>query len=294
MLPINLLPNYIFDKNKKLKAWVVCFAAIAAVAIFFVVWSNNVQKTVDEAKTELTDATDKRSKYDAKVSEIGKVKAQIADTENKQNFIASAQKYNAAWPEAFSLIRDLTDKNVLLKNMAFTGTDHKTIRVSAFAVTEETIANWWMKLRTRTDIFENINMQYPGRPYHPGAATAAGSMPGSGGMGMPMGGGAMRPSMMSMGGSGGGMPSSGGMGMPGSGGMGLPGSGGGAAGGDAVGPTTIEDRPGINFIATMVLKVPLDNGAAVPIWTGAAAAPAAAAPKRASTGSAGGKKDNGD
>ena len=231
----------------------MCIAAIAAVAIFFVIWSGNVQNELNTAHNELTDATGKKSQYDAKVSEIGKVKAQIASTETKQNFIASAQKYNAAWPEVFSLIRDLTSKYVLLKNMAFTETDHKTIRLSAFAGTEEAIADWWTKLRNRNDIFDNVTMQYPGRPYHP--ASAAGV---AGGMGM---------------------PGSGGMGMPGSGGMGMPGSGG-AAGGDAVGPATIEDRPGINFIATLVLKTPLDNGAAVPVWTGVpgAVAPAGGTP----------------
>ena len=258
----------------------MCIAAIAAVAIFFVIWSGNVQNELNTAHNELTDATGKKSQYDAKVSEIGKVKAQIASTETKQNFIASAQKYNAAWPEVFSLIRDLTSKYVLLKNMAFTETDHKTIRLSAFAGTEEAIADWWTKLRNRNDIFDNVTMQYPGRPYHPAsAAGVAGGMgmPGSGGMGMPGSGG------MGMPGSGGKMPMGMGMasmgGSPGSGGMGMPGSGG-AAGGDAVGPATIEDRPGINFIATLVLKTPLDNGAAVPVWTGVpgAVAPAGGTP----------------
>lgn len=256
----------------------MCIAAIAAVAIFFVVWSSSVQKDLNTAHDELTDATGKKSQYDAKVSDINKVKSQIASTETKQNFIASAQKYNAAWPEVFSLIRDLTSKDVLLKNMAFTGTDHKTIRLSAFAGTEEIIAKWWMDLRNRKDIFENVTMQYPDRPYHPGTAASAGGgmgMPGSGGMGMPgmpgSGGGKM-PMGMGMA-SMGGMPGSGGMGMPGSGGM----SGaGGASGGDAVGPATIEDRPGINFNATLVLKTALDNGASVPIWTGVAGASAPA------------------
>jgi len=270
MLPINLLPSHYGDKDKKRNAIIGMVVLVAAAAIIMFYFYNEQVKLYNAAVEEKTTAENFKTKFDAQVTAINKVKAKIADTETKQTFVESAQKYNDSWPAAFDMIRNLTSPDVLLKNMAFTDTSHKTISMAVFAGSEDIMYRWWKQLKTHNDIFESVRFDFKGRPYDPEAATAGGaggsagmlSGPGmAGGKGPGSSGGPAAPMMSAPGGS---------YGMPGS-------SGGGASGGDPVGPAEIEGRPGVNFNVTLVLRQPMDNGAAAPAWTGSGA-PAAAAP----------------
>jgi hypothetical protein len=280
MLPINLLPNYIFDKNKKRNALIAYGVAIAAVAALFIVWSQGVQAKLNEQKDRLATANERKTKYDATDKQIKDVQGKIALTKTKQTFIANAQTWNDAWATEYDTIRNLTSQYVLLKSMSILP-DRKTVSLTGFAANELLIAKWWIALKNHKEIFENVTIQLPTHPYVPqgagnnanggmGAFAGMGGMPGSGGMG----GGAGRPMMSGMAGMGGvsGMPGSGGMGMKG----GMPGFGGGTGGANsaAVGPAMIEDRPGINFVVTATLKTPLAGAVpGVPVWPANGAAP---------------------
>lgn len=275
MLPINLLPNYYGDKQKKINAWigmgVLLVGVVGLMAFLLIDQSNKLAAATEEKKI----ADDFKVKYDEQVSKISKVKSKIADIQTKQLFIANSQKYNDAWPEAYDLTRNLTSNDVRLNSMAFTGPDHKTIKLAVFAASEEVMYQWWKQLVVRKDVFDKVSFEFLGRPWAPdkpaaGGAAGSAGMPGSGGMpgsyGMPGSGG--------MGGGKG--PSVGSISMPGApGSFGVPGSGGGGSGSSPVGPTEIEGRPGINFNVTLVLKKPLDEGAAAPSWPGGGGAPAA-------------------
>lgn len=274
MLPINLLPSSYGNKDNKRNAFIgmiVLTAATAGVVFYFYTAQ---MKELDAAKQEKTTADNFKTQYDAEVKKINDVKAKISATETKQTFIANAQKYNDAWPATFDLVRALaspggimSQTNVWLKEVAFLDASHKTLRITGFATTEDAMARWWKALKNRNDIFDNVRFEFLGRPFNPGGGTNAGGVGGSAGMlGGPMSGGPVAGSAPMA-------AAPGSFGVPGSPGMG--GMGGGRTS-DSVGPGTIEGRPVYNFVATLVLKQPMDGGAAAPTWTGsgATAAPA--------------------
>ncbi len=284
MLPINLLPNYIFDKNKKFKMMAVWGAVLAAIAVILFMKMGSVSAELAAAKTDLDDATTKQAKYTTVDGNIKKVQSDINEIKTKQTFIANAQTYNSAWPATFELARNLTASNILLKSMSIE-TDHKTLQLSAFAPgnsndAEFAIANWVKALEKNGNIVEQVNFKTPPHPFTGTAPATNGAGAASGGMGMPGSGGPMGtsggPGMpRGMSGSSGGPMGMGGMMMPGSGGPG--GAAGGAGGSDAVGYAEIEGRPGINFNMSIRLKKALAEGIlTAPTWTGsnAPAAPA--------------------
>ena len=279
MLPINLLPNYIFDKNKKRNVLIAYAAAIAAIAFVFIAWSTSVQAKLSEEQERKRVAEEKQNTYNGLDKQIKDVQGKIALTKTKQTFIANAQTWNDAWAFEYDRLRNLTSPYVLLKSMFIP--DRSTVKMTGFAANELLIAKWWIALKNRKEIFDNVTIQLPTHPYNPqGAANNAnggfggpgfggpGGMPGSGGP----------PTAAGMAGLGGGMPGSGGMGMMGGkmgGGMGMMGGGGGANSAE-VGPAMIEDRPGINFVVTAKLHTPLAGAVpGVPVWPAGAAAPGA-------------------
>ena len=86
------------------------------------------------------------------------------ETKTKQKFIANAQTYNQAWPDTYELMRDVTSKYVLLKSMAI-GADHKTDQHDGLcAPTRWSSRKWWIALKNRKDIFDNVTMQIPTHP----------------------------------------------------------------------------------------------------------------------------------
>ena len=282
MLPINLLPNYIFDKNKKRNVLIGYGLALAAIVAFFLVMSAGIQKTLDEAKADLADATTKQGTYNNRVADITKVQSDIAELKTKQTFIANAQTYNNAWPATFELFRNLTAHDILLKSMVM-DKDHKTMHLAAFAPgdsnsAEFAIAKWVKALESHPDIIERVSFTVPPHPFvgmapTNGAAGMGGMGSGRGGMSGGLAGLGGKGAAMGMPGSGGGMPSLGmaGGGTPGSAGFA---GGGGAGGNDATGPAEIEGKPGINFNVAATLKTALANGLPVPSWGGGGGAAA--------------------
>ncbi len=274
MLRINLLPPYIYDKQKKVKLAVFWAAIVAAALGAFLLWFVTLNKTLNDDKATQATAEDYRTQFQAVEKDITNEKAARAEIERRQVFIASAQKYNDSWPAAFETMRDVTANNILLKSMSFDKA-RKVVSFTGFAKTEEDIVRWWQYLRNNyagpdaSLPFDNVSFSLPDHPYPPKDSPAAGGRGQSGGFGGSGG----------FSGSGGG---SGGFAVAGASkfGAGSPGggpSGGGARSGaaaDAVGPGIIENRPGINFAASIVLKKPLADGIATPVWT-AGAAPAA-------------------
>lgn len=280
MLRINLLPPYIYDKQKKVKLAVFWAAIVAAALGAFLFWFVTLNKSLNDQKALQATAEEYRGKFEGVEAKINDEKKHRADIEARQTFIANAQKYNNAWPAALETMRDVTANDILLKSMSFAA-DRKSVNFTGFAKDEGAIVRWWEYLRNNyagTDAslpFDNVSFSLPGHPYPPKDSANGG---GGGKGGFPGGGG--------FSGSGGG-PTPGGLagaaGFPGSGGgpsggFGAPGgrSRGGAGGADAaVGPGLIEGKLGINFAAVVVLKKPLADGIPTPVWNGGGAAAAA-------------------
>lgn len=285
MLRINLLPPYIYDKKKKVQVaalWAGIVAAVAASMIFLWVARSS---ELAAAKAELEEATTQQTAYNKLDGDIKKVKVDIKTTQDKQEFVASAQTWNSAWPSAFEMIRDVRVEDILYKSINFDNAERKTCTIAGFAQDEVRIARWWMLLRNDKDKFDSVYMTIPTKGYDPGASSAAGTMPGGmggmgggptgmpgfGGSGRPGGGMKAMPSASSMGGGGGGSRG----GMPGMSPMGMGGAGmsrggfgggmGGAAAGNS-GPGEVEGRKGLNFTATAVLKRPIAGDLTLPVW----------------------------
>lgn len=282
MLRINLLPPYIYDRQKKRK-WIVGSLALIPITLAVMLWWGAVaQDALNKANERKANAQAQQDQYNSVVQAIKKEQDAVAATKAKHDFLVSAIKYNASWPKVYTAMRDVTSPKVLLKSM-YVSDDRKSINFTGFCQYEEDLVRWWMYLRQQSNMFTDVHFSLPEHPWPPKAdTTSAGAMggPGMGSSGMPGGSGGM-PGMP--GGSGGmpGMPG-GSPGMGGSGGMGgSPGMGsfgGGGGSSDAVGEEEIEGRKGIKFSAFAVLKEPLAGGIPTPAWAGGGAASGAASP----------------
>ena len=275
MLRINLLPPYIYDKQKKIPFIVGSLLLIPITLALMVWWGANAQSKLDEANKRRTAAQEEKTKYDDFLAKIKNEQDLIAATKKKEDFVANSIKYNESWPRVYTAMRDVTSPKVLLKSM-YVSDDRKSINFTGFCAYEEDLVRWWMYLRSQSALFTSVHFKLPDHPWPPKPdAAAAGAV---GGSGMAMAGQGAAP-----GGSGGppgmGLANGGGGMQMGGGGMSAAGPGGGSFGGgggstDAVGDETIEGRKGIKFTAFATLKDPLAGGIPTPVWAGGGAAPA--------------------
>jgi len=282
MLRINLLPPYIYDREKKIPFIIGSLALIPLTLVLMLMWGAKAQSELDEAKKRQSDAQEQKTQYDKFVSDINAEHATVAATKQKEDFVANSIKYNDSWPEVYTAMRDVTSPKVLLKSM-YVSDDRKSINFTGWCPVEEDLVRWWMYLRAQSAMFTDVHFRLPDHPWPPKAEASAGGagggmmMGGSGGSAMSSGG------MMTSGGGSLGPPPGGamapgisGMMMGGSGGMMGPGGGsfGGGGSSDAVGEEEIEGRKGIKFTASATLKNPLAGGIATPVWGTAGAASA--------------------
>jgi hypothetical protein len=284
MQPINLLPPYIYDKQKK-TALVGVWGAIAAILLIgCVAWGLNLSSKVSQAQSEKDQAqsfADQWSKTDGAITQANQA---VADERQKLTFITNAKKWNDTWPEIYGMMRDWTSPQILLRAMSLDPAQHRTISLSGFADNERKIIQWWMLLRNNPRL-QSPNFALPPHGYAPVNAQAnaggfggsgfgggrAGMMADLGMMGVPgmPGGPGGRPGMM-------GQMGPMGPGMMGPGGFaGRGGFGGGARGN--VGQAEIEGRRGIEFTATAMLREPFAGGIPLPTWPPAGGVGAAGA-----------------
>jgi Tfp pilus assembly protein PilN len=267
MQPINLLPPYIYDKQKK-TALVAIWGAIAAVLLIgCVAWGLNLSSKVSQAQSEKDQAQSYADQWSKADSAITQANQAVADERQKLTFITNAKKWNDTWPEIFEMMRDWTSPQILLRAMSLDPAQHRTISLNGFAEDERKIIQWWMLLRNNPKL-EAPNFSLPPHDYAPVNAQAnAGGFQGGG-----FGG---RPGMMGFPGMPGGPGGRAGMmmgqmGPMGPGGFAGRGGFGGAAGfggtSGNVGQTEIEGRRGIEFTATAMLREPFAGGIPLPTW----------------------------
>ncbi len=254
MLRINLLPPYIYDKNKKRNLVFAWAGMVGLVVAGFVIALASINAQLAQANTDKETAQTHKDAYDKYVTNIANVNTQIADTKAKQDFVANAQVWNNAWPATYEMMRDLTSDQILLKNMALDPASRKTLNFAGFSRSEMNIVRWWMILRNNKDKFDSVNFKLP-TPAAPLQVASAGGAGGYGGY------------AAQYGGAGFGSKKGGPVGVNGGS------SGGGGAAGE-VGAGEVEGRPGINFTANAVLKQALANGLTLPSWGTAGAAAA--------------------
>jgi len=292
MLRINLLPPYIFDKQKKVQVAIVWGVIAAAAIALLMVANGNVSNQLGDVKKQLDEANNFKSDWEGLDGQIKGVNDKVAVTRSKQTFVANSKTNNDAWPAVYEAMRDVTTPTILLESLIVSPADHKRLDFTGFAKDELTIARWWMYLRNNAkDRFDSVSFNLPAHSYVPATAQnnaggfglgrmsgmppgmGRGMMGGPGMGGAPMSssfGGGMPQGMMSssmgagmMGGKAG-MMMPGGRGISGMGGFG----GGGGFGGVAsanVGPAEIEGRPGLNFTGSAYVKEALAPPIA-PTW----------------------------
>ena len=262
MLRINLLPPYVFDKQKKVK-WVAGWVfAVLAVICGFLYWNNQVVHAQEEAQDEQAKANaflaDKK-KYD---DQTAAVNARIATTKQKQDFIAAAQNWNDEWWKLYSAMRDVTSPKVILRKM-YLGSP-TMVNIVGWAPSEKEAADWWIDFRNKytgaDSPFSNVSFELPKNAWPPNADNA--NTPGAPG---------------SRAGAQASLSNTGGFGATGAGSPGL--SGGGANDKDEEpGPGYLEDRLGIYFRVHVTLKTPFDGGKTAPVWGAPDTSAGAAAP----------------
>jgi hypothetical protein len=266
MLRINLLPDYINDKNKvRNLSFIWGGVLLAAVAgLLFVnsqaVAARDAAVADQQAKEALKKDTD-----DFK-GKTASEKSKRAEIEAKQTFVKNANLYNNGWADVYELVRDITptDTSIILKSVYLDKADRKTVSVTAFGTSEKAVVEWYKNLRDRTNVVDHVNVAINPRDYAPAAPAAAATGGGMGPMGGPAGGntgGGMATAGFSKQANMASMMSSGGM--PGMG-AGSPGMGG-AAAGDSVGKAELRGKSGYNFTATITLKNPHAGGITLPV-----------------------------
>ncbi len=272
MLRINLLPDYINDKNKVRNLSFVWGGVVlaAVLGLMFVnsqaIAARDAALADQQAKEALKkDTDDFKSKTTAE-------KTKRAEIETKQVFVKGANIYNNGWADTYELVRDITptDTSIILKSV-FLDKDRKTVNVSGFGISEQAIVKWWKYLRDNAGVVDHVNFAMIPHAYQPespavvsGGGMPGGAAPGTGG-GMATAGFSSKMANM------GSLLASGGM--PGAG----PTGGGGAGASDTVGKAELRGKNGFNFTAQIVLKTAHAGGIPTPVWPGGGGAPASTA-----------------
>src|SRR5690349_10682360 len=112
MLRINLLPPYIFDKQKKVQLAIAWLVVIGVVVALFVVWSGSLGSQLKAANDENAQAKQYQTDTNNTQSQIDALKQKNADVAAKESFIANAKTYNDAWPALYDQMRDLTSNQI--------------------------------------------------------------------------------------------------------------------------------------------------------------------------------------
>ena len=253
MLRINLLPPYVFDKQKKVK-WVAgwIFAVLALICVFLYL-NNQALRNQELAQADLDTANGLLTKKTALDEQTNQVKTRIAETQKKQDFIASAQAWNDEWWKLYSAMRDVTSPKVILRKM-YLGSP-TMVNIVGWAPSEKEAADWWIDFRNKytgpTGPFANVSFELPKNGWPPNADNA--NAPGAPGA----------PSSESA-------PTLSAQGIAGRGGGGFSGASSPGAGAndkdDEPGPGYLEDRLGIYFRVHVTLKTPFAGGKSVPVW----------------------------
>ena len=184
MLRINLLPPYIYDKQKKIPFIVGSLALIPITLGLMLWWGAIAQKALDDANARSSAASAQKTQFDDFVAKIAKEQALVAATKQKEDFVANSIKYNQSWPKVYTAMRDVTSPKMLLKSM-YVSDDRKSINFTGFCPVEEDLVRWWMYLRSQSAIFTSVHFNLPGHPWPPKADAATA---GAGGVGMAMAG----------------------------------------------------------------------------------------------------------
>ncbi|HLV81584.1 MAG TPA: hypothetical protein VKT32_14955 [Chthonomonadaceae bacterium] len=172
MLRINLLPPYIFDKQKKVQLAIAWLVVVGVVVALFILWSGSLGSQLQQATQENTDAKNLQNQTNDYQNQITAAQQKNADVVAKQTFIANAKTYNDAWPDLYDQMRDLTSDRVLLEQMSVDGS-HKAVNFSGFAPSEMDIVRWWMQLRNNTATIDHVTFTLPAHGYLDGSPGGA-------------------------------------------------------------------------------------------------------------------------
>lgn len=251
MLRINLLPPYVFDKQKKNKVWAAWIVGILMIIGIYAFANMKAVALQEDAQSQLDTANKLLADKNGFDDQTSKVKARIAETQKKQDFIASAQAWNDEWWKIYSVMRDVTSPKVILRKM-YMGSP-TMVNIVGWAPSEKEAADWWIDFRNKytgpNGAFANVSFELPKAGWPPNAdnTNISGGAPGSAtGPRTVMG------AVSGFGGGGGGASA---------------GSGSGANDKDEEpGPGYLEDRLGIYFRVHVTLKTPFDGGKTVPVW----------------------------
>ena len=279
MLRINLLPDYINDKNKVRNLSFIWGGVVLAVVAGLLFVNSQAVAARDAAVADQQAKEALKKDTDDFKSKTAAEKTKRQEIEAKQSFVKAANTYNNGWADTFELVRDITptDNSVILKSLYLDKAERKTVSISAFGTSEKAVVEWYKKLRDRTNVVDHVNVAINPRSYAPEAPAAAATGAGMGPMGGPAGGnsgGGMATATMSKQAAMSSMMANGGMPGAGSG----AGAGAGAGAADAVGKAELRGKPGYNFTATITLHTPLAGGLTLPAYTGAGATAGGGAP----------------
>ncbi|HZT43739.1 MAG TPA: hypothetical protein VFA07_16350, partial [Chthonomonadaceae bacterium] len=164
MLRINLLPPYIFDKQKKVQLAVAWLVVIGIVVFLFVTWSSSLAGQLAAAQKDKDDATALQNTTNSTQTQIDDLNKKNAEITAKEGFIANAKTYNDAWPDLYEQMRDLTSDRVLLEQMSL-DQSHKVVNFTGFAPSEMDIVRWWMQLRNNTAYVSHVTFTLPAHGY---------------------------------------------------------------------------------------------------------------------------------
>jgi len=264
MLKIELLPDYIGDKNKIRNLGLVWAGAVILVAFLLLAQNSKAGSALEAAKTDRANKEALKKTTDDNKAKIAAEQQHRAGVEAKQKFVLGSMTYNDGWADVFETIRDVKpeDNSIILNSMALDTAKHQTVSLTGFGQDEKAIVRWWMSLRNNTALFDHVNFDLVPHSFAPVSQASNG-----GGFGGPgSGGGFGGP------GSGGGFSGPGSMGgskfanLSPSTGSGGGGGFGGSRSSANNGPGELEGKPGINFTASVVLKAPLAGGIPKPAW----------------------------
>ena len=98
MLRINLLPPYIYDKQKKIPFIIGSIAMFVLTLVLMLWWGAAAQADLGRANERKSAALTEQNQYNKFVSDIKAEQDTVAATKLKEDFVANSIKYNESWP----------------------------------------------------------------------------------------------------------------------------------------------------------------------------------------------------
>lgn len=144
MIRLQLLPDYVFEGEKIVRALVVCLVLLLAETGGMLFWMSVENNRLENMTRQKTTAEANKTQVDGLNSEISAAKAAVAPIDNKRNYMISLRDYSDGYPERLKAISGYLYERAEVLSASVT---ERSVSLNVRTKTTEDIARIMMNLR---------------------------------------------------------------------------------------------------------------------------------------------------